>query len=59
MPNFKDLQYTFQRVLDQHASLKKRYLRANQQNFVDTKLKQAIMVRSKLYNVLHIGDLRS
>ena len=35
--NFKDLQYTLQRVLDKqiNAPLKKRYVRANQQNFMD------------------------
>ena len=47
--NFKDLQYTLQRVLDKHAPLK-RYIRANQQNFMDKELNQAIMVRSKLRN---------
>ena len=48
--NLKDLQYTLQRALDKHAPLKKRYIRANQQNFMDKKLNQAIMVRSKLRN---------
>ena len=48
--NFKDLQYTLQRALDKHAPLKKRYVRANQQNFMDKELNQAIMVRSKLRN---------
>ena len=48
--NFKDLQYTLQRVLDKHAPLKKIYIRANQQNFMDKELNQAIMVRSKLRN---------
>ena len=39
--NFKDLQYTLQRVLDKqtNAPLKKRYVRANQQNFMDKELK--------------------
>ena len=48
--NFKDLQYTLQRALDKHAPLKKRYVRANQQNSMDKELNQAIMVRSKLRN---------
>ena len=48
--NFKDLQYTLQRAQDKHAPLKKRYVRANQQNFMDKELNQAIMVRSKLRN---------
>ena len=50
LTNFKDLQYTLQRVLDKHAPLKKIYVKANQQNFKDKELNQAIMVRSKLRN---------
>ena len=50
LTNFKDLQYTLQRILDKHAPLKKRYVRANKQNFMDKELNQAIMVRSKLRN---------
>ena len=34
LTNFKDLQYTLQRALDKYAPLKKRYVRANQQNFM-------------------------
>ena len=48
--NFKDLQYSLQRALDKQAPLKQRYVRANQQNFMDKELNQAIMVRSKLRN---------
>ena len=51
--NFKDLQYTHQRVLDKHDPLKKRYVRANrqnQQNVIDKELNQDIMVRFKLRN---------
>ena len=50
LTNFKDVQYTLQRVLDKHASLKQRYVRANQENFIDKELNQAIMVKSKLRN---------
>ena len=50
LTNFKGLQYTLQRGLDKHAPLKKRYVRANQQNFMDKELNQATMVRSKLRN---------
>ena len=50
LTNFKGLQYTLQRALYKHAPLKKRYVRANQQNFMDKELNQAIMVRSKLRN---------
>ena len=48
--NFKTLQYTLQRALDKHALLKNRYVRANQQNFMDKDLNQAIMARSKFRN---------
>ena len=35
--------------MDKHASLKKkRYTRANQQDFIDKELNQAIMVTSRL-----------
>ena len=37
--NLKDPQYTLQRVLDKYAPLKKRYAKANQQNFMDKELK--------------------
>ena len=50
LTNFKHLQYTLQIVLDKHAHLKKRYVRANQQSFMDKELNQTIMVRSKLRN---------
>ena len=43
--NFKDLQYTLQRILVKHGPLKKISVKANQQNFVDKELKHAIMVR--------------
>ena len=50
LTSFIDLQYSLQRVLDKHAPLKKRYVRANQQTFMDKELNQAILVRSKLQN---------
>ena len=37
--NFKDLQYTLQIVLDKHAPLEKRFVRTNQQNFMDKELR--------------------
>ena len=37
-------------LLGKHAPVKKRYIRANQKNFMDKELNQAIMVRSKLRN---------
>ena len=37
-------------MLGKHASVKKRYIRGNQKNFMDKELNQAIMVTSKLRN---------
>ena len=50
LTNFKGIQYTRQRVLDKHTSLKKRHVRDNQQHFMDKELNQTIMIRSKLRN---------
>ena len=41
---------TFVTVLDKHAPIKKKYLRANHANFVTKQLRKAIMKRSKLRN---------
>ena len=41
---------TFLTVLDKHAPIKKKYLRANHANFVIKQLRKAIMKRSKLRN---------
>ena len=41
---------TFLTVLDKHAPIRKKYLRANHPNFVTKHLKKAIMKRSKLRN---------
>ena len=41
---------TFLTVLDKHAPVKKKYLRANHANFVTKQLRKAIMKRSKLRN---------
>ena len=37
-------------MLGRHALIKKRYIRANQRNFMDKELNQAVIVRSKLRN---------
>ena len=47
---FADFDLEFLSLLGKHASVKKRYIRANQKNFMDKELNQAIMVRSKLRN---------
>ena len=41
---------TFLIVLDKHAPMKKKYLRANHANFITKQLRKAIMRRSKLRN---------
>ena len=41
---------TFLTVLDKHAPIKKKYLRANHANFVTKQLRKAIMKISKLRN---------
>ena len=45
--NFKD---TIIDSLNKHASLKRKYLRANHWNFITKELSKAIMQRSKLRN---------
>ena len=48
--SFADFHSEFLYLLGKHAPVKKRYIRANQKNFMDKELNQAIMVRSKLRN---------
>ena len=48
--SFTDFHSKFLYLLGKHASVKKRYIIANQKNFIDKELNQAIMVRSNLRN---------
>ena len=48
--SFADFHLKFLYLLGKHAPVKKTYIRANQKNFIDKELNQAIMVRSKLRN---------
>ena len=48
--SFADFHSKFLYLLGKHAPVKERYIRANQKNFMDKELNQAIMVRSKLRN---------
>ena len=48
--SFADFHSEFLYLLGKHAPVKKRYVRANQKNFVNKELNKAIMVRSKLRN---------
>ena len=41
---------TFLKILDKHAPMKKKYLRANQASFMTKEVRKAIMIRSKLRN---------
>ena len=45
-----DFHSEFLYLLGKHAPVKKRYIRANQKNFMDKELNQAVIVRSKLRN---------
>ena len=48
--SFADFHSEFLYLLGEHALVKKRYISANQKNFRDKKINQAIMFRSKLRN---------
>ena len=48
--SFADFHSEFLYLFGKHASVKKRYIRANQKNFIDKELNQPTMVRSKLRN---------
>ena len=46
--SFPDFHSGFRYLLDKHALAKKKSIRANQKNFMDKELDQAVMVRSNL-----------
>ena len=48
--SFADFQSKFLYLLGKHVPVKKRYIKANQKNFMDKKLNQAVIVRPKLRN---------
>ena len=48
--SFVDFQLEFIYLFSKHASVRKRYIRANQKNAMAKELNQATMVRSKLCN---------
>ena len=47
---YTSFQDTFQRVLDKHAPMKKRYIRANDSPFMNRTLRKAFMLRARLKN---------
>ena len=50
MTSFTDFNSIFLVVLNKQCTNKKRYIRANQNNFTDKELNQAIIVRPKILN---------
>ena len=48
--NFDGMNTELTKVLDQHAPIKKKYIRANDDKFKTKELRKAIMQRSKLKN---------
>ena len=48
--NYDSFQTCFDKVLDQHAPVKKKYARANDGPFMNRTLRKAIMIRSRLKN---------
>ena len=46
--SFADFHSEFLYLLGKHAPVKKRYIRANQKNFIDKELNQPIMIRPKV-----------
>ena len=50
-----DFETTFLKELNRHAPLKKKILRHNNNRFMTKELRKAIMLRSKLRNILDKG----
>ena len=48
--NYTSFETTFNRLLDKHAPIKKKYVRANDKPFMTTALRKAVMLRSRLRN---------
>ena len=48
--NYSSFETTFDRVLDKHAPIKKKYVRANDKPFMTRALRKATMLRSRLRN---------
>ena len=48
---YASFQDTFLRVLDKHAPMKKRYIRANDSPFMNRPLRKAFMLRTRLKNM--------
>ena len=48
--NYTSFETTFDRVLDKHAPIKKKYVRADDKPFMTRALRKAVMLRSRLRN---------
>ena len=48
--NYSSFETTFDKVLDKHAPVKKKYVRANDKPFMTRALRKAVMLRSRLRN---------
>ena len=48
--NYTSFETTFNRLLDKHAPIKKKYVRANDKPFMTRALRKAVMLRSRLRN---------
>ena len=48
--NYSSFENAFDRVLDKHAPIKKKYVRANDKPFMTCALRKATMLRSRLRN---------
>ena len=46
--NYSAFETTFDKVLDKHAPVKKKYVRANDKPFMTRALRKAVMLRSRL-----------
>ena len=46
--NYNSFETTFDKVLDKHAPIKKKYVRANDKPFMTRALRKAVMLRSRL-----------
>ena len=48
--NYSSFETTFDKVLDKHAPIKKKYVRANDKPFMTRALRKAVMLRTRLRN---------
>ena len=54
--NYSSFESTFDKVLDKHAPIKKKYVRANDKPFMTRALRKAVMLRTRLRNRYNKGQ---